>query len=98
MSLFTCFSQDKQYADSLHKAYNSEMKVVSNEFSRAYYPNKPAIYSLSEKQFLNKIDSLKRPFLNVAEKYKKSFQKTDKNFIVGFYCPSFLLFLCLNFG
>ena len=80
-SLFTCLGQSKQYADSLRNAYNSEMRIVSNRFSVAYYPNRSAIYSLNENQFLSKIDSLKRPFLSVSNKYNKSFQKTDKNFI-----------------
>ena len=80
-SLFTCFGQNKQYADSLHNAYNAEMKIVSDVFSVAYYPNRPAIYSLNESLFINKIDSLNQPFLGVSNKYNKSFQKIDKNFI-----------------
>jgi len=79
--LVTCFGQSKQNADSLHNAYNAEMKIVSNAFSQTYYPNLPGIYSLNEKQFLNKVDSLKQPFLGVANKFNKAFQKVDKNFI-----------------
>ena len=80
-SLFICFGQDKQYSDSLHNAYNSEMKIISKAFAETYYPNRPAIYSLHENQFINKIDSLKQPFLSVSNKYSKAFQKIDKNFI-----------------
>ena len=79
--LVTCFGQSKQNADSLHNAYNAEMKIVSNAFSQTYYPNLPVIYSLNEKHFLNKVDSLKQPFLGVANKFNKAFQKVDKNFI-----------------
>ncbi len=79
--LITCFGQNKQYADSLHSAYNAEMKIVSNAFSQTYYPNLPGIYSLDENQFLNKVDSLKQPFSGVANKFNKAFQKVDKNFI-----------------
>jgi acetyl esterase/lipase len=50
-------------------------------FQRPYYPNRAAIYSLNENQFINKIDSLKQPFLSVSNKYNKVFQKNDKNFI-----------------
>jgi acetyl esterase/lipase len=80
-SLFTCFGQNKEYADSLHKAYNADMKIVSNAFSKNYYSNRPAIYSLNESQFLKKIDSLKQPFINVANKYVTVFQIADKYFI-----------------
>ncbi len=80
-SLFTCVGQDKQNADSLHKAYISEMKITSNEFSETYYPNRPAIYSLNEPRFLKKIDSLKQPFINVVNKYAKAFRVVDKPFI-----------------
>ena len=82
-SQITCFGQNKQNADSLHKVYNSEMKMISNTFSESYYPNRPAIYSLNEPRFLQKIDSLKQPFLNVAKKYAKAFQIIDKNFITN---------------
>jgi len=80
-SLVICFGQNKQYADSLRNAYHAEMKIVSDVFSAAYYPKRAAIYSLKEDQFINKIDSLKQPFLSVSNKYNKAFQKTDKNFI-----------------
>src|SRR6188768_3314486 len=79
--LIICFGQNKQYADSLHNAYNAEMKIVSNAFSQIYYPNLSGIYFLNENQFLNKVDSLKQPFLRVSNKYNKAFQKVDKNFI-----------------
>jgi hypothetical protein len=79
--LITCLGQSKQYADSLRTAYNAEMKIASDVFSAAYYPNRAAIYSLNENQFINKIDSLKQPFLSVSNKHNKVFQKIDKNFI-----------------
>ena len=79
--LITCFGQNKQYADSLRNAYDAEMKIASDVFSAAYYPNIPAIYSLNENLFIKKIDSLKQPFLSVSNKFNKAFQKNDKNFI-----------------
>ena len=79
--LVTCLGQSKQYADSLRNAYNDKMKIVSDVFSAAYYPNISAIYSLNEDQFINKIDSLKQPFLSVSNKFNKVFEKIDKNFI-----------------
>lgn len=82
-SLITSFGQDNQYADSLREAYNADMKIVSDFFSKTYYHNRPAIYSLNEGQFLKKIDSLKQPFILVSNKYAKAFQIFDNVFIPG---------------
>ena len=60
--VFTCFGQAKQNTDSLHKAYNAEMGILSGAFAEAYYPNRPEIYSLNEPLFLKKIDSLQKTF------------------------------------
>jgi acetyl esterase/lipase len=81
VSHLASFCQNNQPIDTLRNAYKADMKIVSNSFSAAYYPNRPAIYSLKEAAFLKKIDSLKLPFLNTANKYAKAFQSVDKNFI-----------------
>lgn len=78
---FICFGQEKGNADSLLSAYYADMKIISNSFEKYYYPNRPEIYSLNEPLFLNKIDSLKQPFIKVAIKYAANFNKSDKNFI-----------------
>ena len=57
------------------------MKIISDDFSKTYYPNRAAIYSLNEDRFIKKIDSLKQPFLGVADKYHAAFQKSDMKFI-----------------
>ena len=54
ISLFTCYGQEKQFADPLHNAYNTEMKIISDDFSKTYYPNRAAIYSLNEDRFIKK--------------------------------------------
>jgi len=79
--MIICFGQSIQNADSLLKIYHGEMKAVSNDFSTKYYSNRPAIYSLPESEFLKKIDSLKQPFIIMANKYIDEFKLTDKNFI-----------------
>ena len=81
LSITTAFGQNKENADSLHKAYNAGMKIASNVFSATYYPNLTAIYSLELNQFINKIDSLKQLFLDVANNYKNAFQNIEPNFI-----------------
>jgi acetyl esterase/lipase len=57
------------------------MKVISNSFQEYYYPKRPEIYSLNESFFLKKVDSLKLPFMKMANKYAIYFQTLDKNFI-----------------
>jgi hypothetical protein len=64
--VIACFGQDKQNTDSLRKAYDADMKVISNSFQEYYYPKRPEIYSLNESLFLKKVDSLKLPFMKMA--------------------------------
>jgi hypothetical protein len=52
----TCFAQDKQSTDSLRKAYDADMEILSGAFAKVYYPNRPKIYSLNESLFLKKIE------------------------------------------
>lgn len=73
--------QNNQNSDSLHKAYSSEMRAVSDSFSKIYYPNRPSLYSLTESKFLKKIESLKQPFLFIAKKYKPAFEINENKFI-----------------
>jgi acetyl esterase/lipase len=77
----TCFAQDKQSTDSLRKAYDADMEILSGAFAKVYYPNRPKIYSLNESLFLKKIDSLKQPFMKMTNRYAVNFQKSDKKFI-----------------
>jgi acetyl esterase/lipase len=79
--VFSCLGQGKHNADSLRKAYNSELGSLSGAFAEAYYPNRPKIYSLSEPMFLRKIDSLQQPFNKMTNRYAMAFQTVDKNFI-----------------
>ncbi|GAA4307621.1 hypothetical protein GCM10023183_23640 [Nibribacter koreensis] len=77
----TCFGQNTQAADSLRNEYKAEMRSVSRVFEALFYPNRPAIHSLKESQFLSKIDSLKQPFVTVTQKYDAPFQTIDASFI-----------------
>ena len=75
------FGQQLRNLDSVRKVYLSRLQVLSNEFSNYYYPNRPKIYSLSEKHFLKIIDSLKAPFDKELTKYKALYQNADAKFI-----------------
>ena len=79
--VIACFGQSKQNTDSVRKAYDTEMKIISNSFEKYYYPSRPEIYSLNESLFLKRVDSLKQPFMKMTNKYVVNFQKSDKNFI-----------------
>lgn len=80
-SVLTCFGQEQKIPDSLLRAYKDEMKAVSNVFSKQYYPNRSFLYSLQETFFLQKIDSLAQPFLEVAHKYKTASSTKANDFI-----------------
>ena len=80
-SSINSFGQPLQNSDSAQKLYYSRLKVLSDEFSSYYYPNRPKIYSLSEKNFLKIIDSLKSLFHGEVIKYKISSQTPDAKFI-----------------
>ena len=80
---FSCsvgFGQDNHYTDSLQNAYKAEVKILGKAFSEIYYPNRQVIYSLNEYQFLKKIDSLRQPFIDLANKYNIVFKNFDNHF------------------
>lgn len=80
VSIFVCYGQDKRYKDSLQHGYNAEMKVLGRSFSEIYYPNRQVIYSLNERQFLKKIESLRQPFIDVVNKYNSAIRHFNKQF------------------
>ncbi|MBX0333945.1 alpha/beta hydrolase [Pontibacter sp. HSC-14F20] len=79
--MIICYGQSKQHTDTLLAVYYAEMKAVSDDFSKAYYPNRSAIYSLPEREFLKELNSLKQPFIQLANKHYSAFRKPDKKFI-----------------
>ncbi len=79
----TGISQSAVQLDSLRKEYYTSQKNISNQFASDYYPNRPQLYSLDEKRFLRKIDSLKAPFLTGLNNYKKLYHKSDAKFIAA---------------
>lgn len=78
-----CFSQDQQKIDSLRNAYTADMQILSGAFSKAYYPHRSKIYSLSETLFLKKVDSLQQPFIRTIKDYQAPFQALDKTFLAN---------------
>ena len=76
------YAQPQPVADSLRKNYYSIQKTISNKFSGYYYPNLAKIYSLPEKQFLFKIDSLRSVFEENLMKYKEKSNNANEKFIL----------------
>ena len=74
-------AQQQSNIDSLRKDYLSTLQKISNEFSGYYYPNLTQIYSLSEKPFLLKIDSLRSIFQKNLVVYKEMSNNSDIKFI-----------------
>jgi len=70
-----------QNEGSFRNEYLSRLKVISNQFTNAYYANRAKIYSLPETEFLKKIDSLKAPFDRELARYKILYQTADAQFI-----------------
>lgn len=75
------YTQQQPTADSIRKNYYSVQKTISNKFSGYYYPNRSQIYSLPEKQFLSKIDSLRSVFEENLIEYKEKSKNADLQFI-----------------
>ncbi|WP_192822349.1 alpha/beta hydrolase [Rufibacter sp. LB8] len=98
LSALTCLGQQPTpAADSLRRHYTQDMKAVSQVFEQQFYPNRPAIYALSEGPFLAKIDSLKQPFLSILQKYSSPFQALNAAFIpteqrdIGYFFDAIIL-------
>jgi acetyl esterase/lipase len=76
------YAQPQPAVDSLRNNYYSIQKTISNKFSGYYYPNRARIYSLAEKEFLFKVDSLRSLFEDNLMKYKEKSSRADVKFIL----------------
>ena len=81
LAVVNSFAQQLPKSDSLRAVYLAHLKKVSNQFSDRYYPHRSEIYSLNEKQFLNKIDSLRKPFEKELAVYEQLVKGGDSKFI-----------------
>ena len=59
--------------DSNQQNYLAELKITGKKFTNDLYPNYARIYSLSEKLFVAKIDSARKEFIAVLDRYKSKF-------------------------
>jgi acetyl esterase/lipase len=78
---FSGTGQQTLNTDSLRKKYFAAQKAAGNWLSSAWYPHRAAIYALSEKDFMLKMDSLKAPFQNALNNYHQT--NSDTTFIAA---------------
>ena len=71
-------AQSNQNVGGVHQNYLAEQKKLGRAFSDDFYPKFSAYYSLSEKDFLAKIESARSTFDALLKKYGTSF---DPEFI-----------------
>jgi len=71
-------AQSNQDVDPVHQKYIVEQKKIGRAFSDDFYPKYSFYYSLSEKDFVAKIDSARSAFDNLLKEYAKNF---DENFV-----------------
>jgi acetyl esterase/lipase len=65
------FNQVHAQQDSSKRNYLAELKVIGKKFTNELYPNYARIYSLPEKVFIAKIDSVRDQFNTVLNNYTK---------------------------
>ncbi|MGC4022963.1 MAG: hypothetical protein QM734_13980 [Cyclobacteriaceae bacterium] len=86
------FGQTKN--NSTKQAYLAEQKIIGRAFSKYFYPNYSKLYSLTEKEFVPKIDSARDLFNALIGKYKDRLDSkyvNDQNLEVKYYFDRILV-------
>jgi hypothetical protein len=65
--------QTNNQQDSNRQNYLAELKIIGKTFTNDFYANYVRIYSLPEKLFIAKIDSVRKKFNTVLNSYKTKF-------------------------
>ncbi|MEO5564384.1 MAG: alpha/beta hydrolase [Chitinophagaceae bacterium] len=73
-------SQTNSLTDSVKHKYQGELRTIARSFSNYFYPNRDVLYGLAEKNFVIKVDSLRKTFMNVLDQYKMN-PKADHAFV-----------------
>ncbi len=71
-------AQQNTMSDSLFKQFQIEQDQMEQSFTNNFYSNYSQIYSLNEKEFVSKIDSLRKPFteqIKLLEQKSSGFDK-----------------------
>jgi acetyl esterase/lipase len=80
--------------DSTRQAYLAEQKTIGRAFSGYFYPNYSKLYSLTEREFVSKIDSARDVFNALTGKYKDHLDSkfvNNQNLEVKYYFDKILV-------
>ena len=75
------YAQEFNSNDSIFEKYNLEQDTLSQSFSKHFYGDYVNIYSLDEPEFINVIDSLKKPFIVLLARFQKENPDFDQSVI-----------------
>lgn len=81
MFSLSSYAQESNSNDSIFEKYISEQDNLSQSFSNYFYGNYEKIYSMDEPEFINNIDSLRKPFTNLLARFQKENSEYDPSFI-----------------
>ena len=81
--ILACPAQSQTNPNTLHQTYWEALKSISRDFEEKFYPHRAQIYSLPEKPFIIKIDSLKKPFQEALDKHQTKLGKAESAFIAS---------------
>jgi len=87
-------AQSNQKDDSVRQNYLAEQKKLGRSFADDFYPKFSAYYSLSEKDFLAKIESTRSTFDALLKKYSSGFDPTfieSQNIEIKYYFDKLIL-------
>jgi len=75
------YAQESNSNDSIFDKYTSKQNSLSQSFSNYFYENYEKIYSMNEPEFINVIDSLRKPFINLLARFQKENPEYDPSVI-----------------
>jgi len=79
MFYIASYAQESNSNDSIFEKYTSEQKILNQSFSNYFYGNYEKIYSMDEPEFINIIDSLRKPFTNLLSCFKNENPEYDSS-------------------
>lgn len=92
-------AQQTNEPDSNRQIYLSELKKIGKTFSNDFYPNYAKYYSLPEKAFITKIDSVRKIFNTALNSYKGKFDNQyilEQEIEIKYYFDKLLIEYPLN--
>lgn len=92
-------AQQTNKQDSIRRNYLAELKIIGKSFTDDLYPNYTKTYSLPEKLFITKIDSVRKKFNTVLYGYKSNLDSKyfqEQQIEIKYYFDKLLIEYPLN--